>query len=103
MALTVDITDFEVRESGEMFKGLMHSVSAKLILKEGEVIVHEQVFTEKHKSIYTVADTMDKIAIQMAKTEKRIGKEIALKAKTEAEKTKMLDKISSLKEVKQNG
>lgn len=99
MALTEEITDFEVKEGGKQFDGKMHSVSAKLILKDGEVVIHEQVFTEKHKHIYTIADTMEKIAIQMAVVKKKIEIEIALKIEAEAEETKMLNKIASLKEV----
>lgn len=99
MALTEEITDFTVKDSGKQFDGKMHSVSAKLILKEGETVIHEQTFSEKHKDIYTIAETMDKIAIKMAAMKKKIEIERALKIEAEAEKTKMLDKIASIKEV----
>ena len=100
MALTEEITDFEVRDSGEQFDGKMHSVQAKLILKEGEAVIYEQVFSEKHKHIHTIASTMEKIAIKMAAVKKKIEIERALKTEAEAEESKMLDKIASLKEVK---
>lgn len=100
MALTEEITDFKVKDSGEQFDGKMHSVQAKLILKEGETVIYEGLFSEKHKHIHTMPDTMEKIAIQMAAVKKKIEIEIALKIEAEAEKTKMLDKIASIKEVK---
>ena len=53
--LTVEITDIVVRDSGEQFKGRMHSVSAKLILREGVNIVHEETFLENLKHIYCKA------------------------------------------------
>lgn len=100
MDLTTEITDFEVKDSGEQFDGKMHSISVKLTLKEGEFVVHEQVFSEKHKHIYSIPKTMEKIAIQMAVAKKKIEVEKALKIEAEAEKTKMLDKIASIKGVK---
>ncbi|MCK5615095.1 hypothetical protein KAR91_75225 [Candidatus Pacearchaeota archaeon] len=100
MALTEEIIDFVVKDNGEQFAGLMHSISAKLILKEGETVVHEQVFTEKHKHIYIISETMEKMAVKMAAVKKRIETEGNLKIEAEAEKTKMLDKITSIKEVK---
>lgn len=100
MTLIIDITNFEVKDSGEQFGGKMYYISAKLILTEGEVIIHEQTFTQQHKVFYIMADTMDKIAIQMAAAKKKIEIEMALKIEAAEKKLDMLNKITSIEEEK---
>lgn len=95
MALTEEITDIVVKESGKQFKGVMHSVQAKLTLKEGTDIVHEETFQENHKHIYNIVDTMEKIGIKMAEVKKKIESERALKTEAEKEIPNMLAKLSA--------
>lgn len=98
--LTQEITDIIVKESGEQFKGLMHSVQAKLTLKEGIIIVHEETFKENHKHIYSIADTMGKIGVRMEEVKKKIESERALKIEAEKEIPNMLAEMSKIKGVK---
>ena len=65
--------DISVSDSGEKFKGKMHNISAKLILKDGETIIFEQTFSEKHKDIYTIKDTMEKIRVQIKAVIKKLA------------------------------
>ena len=95
MALIAEITDIIIRESGEKFKGQMHNISAKLILKEGATVIHEQTFSEKHKNIYNIADTMEKIRIAMSATKKKIEVESTIKTEAELEIPGMLTKIAA--------
>lgn len=95
MALTSEIFDIIVKNSGDKFQDKMHSVSVKLVLKDGAVVIHEQSFVEKHKDIYNIADTMEKIRINMSATKKRIESELALKTVAEAEVPGMLTKIKA--------
>lgn len=95
MGLVAEITDIVVRESGEQFKGLMHSVQAKLTLKEGTNIVHEETFQENHKHIYAIVDTMEKIRVKMTATKTKIEAERVLKIEAEKEIPNMLAKLSA--------
>ena len=98
--LTQEITNIIVKESGEQFKGLMHSVQAKLTLKEDMDIVHEETFQENHKHIYNIADTMEKIRIKMSAVKKKIEVERTLKTEAEREIPSMIEKLSIVVEVK---
>ena len=93
MALTAAITDVLVKDSGEKFRGQMHSISAKLALLEGAVVMHEQTFSEHHKSGYSLSATMENMRAKMADVKKRIEIEIALKIEAEKEVAGMLTKI----------
>lgn len=93
MTLIPEIIDIKIKDSGEQFKNKMYDASAKLILKEGEVIVYEQVFSEKHRDIYSITDTMEKIRIKMSKAKAIIESECALKIEAEKEVQGMLGKI----------
>ena len=97
MALTVKITDILVKSSGERFQGKMHTVSAKLILKDIDVIIFEKTFSENHKDIYAIADTMEKIRVKMDEAKKRLEAELALKIEAEKEVPAMLTKIQEVK------
>lgn len=100
MVLIIDIVDFEVKDSGEQFDGKMYHISAKMILTDAEVVIHEQIFTQQHKGFYVMADTMDKIAIQMAAVKKKVETEKDLKIEAEEKKPDMLNKIISIEEAK---
>ena len=92
--MQIDIT---ASESGKQFKGKMHNISAKLILKDGETIILEQSFSEKHKDIHNIKDTMKKIRVQMKAVIKNLAAELALKTEAEKEIPVML---ANLKEKK---
>lgn len=93
MALTIEITNVDVSDSGEQFKGAMHNVSATLVLKEGETTVLEQSFSEKHKSNYEITDTMEKIRLKMDAAKKRYEAEQIIKADAEKEVATMTSKL----------
>lgn len=96
--LTIEITETMVKDAGEKFQGKMHTVSAKLILKDVGTVVFEQTFSENHKGIHSMPETMEKIRVQMNETKKRIETELALKVEAEKEIPAML--INMSKEVK---
>lgn len=99
MALTTEITDFKVKNSGKQFGFKMHSISAKWILKDGEAVIREQVFTVMHKQIYTIEATMKKLAGLMICMEKKVIVELSLKVAAEAEESNMLAEIALSKEI----
>lgn len=96
MALTVEITDVTVKNGGDTFQGKMHNVSAKLTLKEGEVIIYEKVFSEKHKDIYSIKDTMNKISIKMKEAKGKIEAEIVIKVEADKELPTMLNDVKGV-------
>lgn len=96
--LTIEITETTVKDAGEKFQGKMHTVSAKLTLKDAGTIVFEQTFSESHKAIHSMPETMKKIRIQMNDAKKKIETELALKVEAEKEVPAML--INMSKEVK---
>ena len=100
MTITMDIVDFKVKDSGEQFEGKMYCVSAKLILSEAEIVIHEQIFSQQHKEFYAMTNTTDKIAIQMAVAKKKVETEKGLKIEAEEKKPDMLNKIISIEEEK---
>ena len=96
--MITEITDISVSCSGKRFRGKMYNVSAKLIFKDdlGEVIL-EQSFSEKHKDIYNIKDTMDKIRVQMDIVIKKLATELALKTEAEKEVPAMLTNLKEKK------
>ena len=92
--MLTEITDITVSDSGKRFKGKMHGVSAKMTLKNdlGEIIL-EQSFSEKHKDIYVIPATMDKICVKMGIAKKRIETELALKTEAEQEIPTMISNL----------
>lgn len=91
--MLTEITDISASESGKQFKGKMHNVSAKLILKDGEVIILEQTFSEKHKNIHNIKDTMEKIRVKMDAVIKKLAAELALKTEAEKEIPTMISNL----------
>ena len=92
--LTAEITEIKVKDAGEKFKGEMYIASAKLTLFEDVEVVLEQVFSEPHKSIYLIEDTMKKISARMEDVKKRYEAEQVLTIEAENEKPSMLTKLS---------
>jgi len=96
MPLTVEITDVKVKSAGENFKGQMHTLSAKMTLKDGETIVLERAFTERHKSIYSIAETMKKMRLKMDAVKKTFETEELLKKDAEKEVPAMITKLTEV-------
>lgn len=93
MALTPTIEEVTVTDSGEKYAGKMHSISAKLVLKDEDVTVFEQMFTENHKDTFAIKDTMEKIRVEMNRATKRFEAELSLKQLAVAEVPSMISKI----------
>lgn len=94
MVILAEITDVKATDSGNQFKGRMYSISAKMILKEDGISVFEQTFSESHKDVHTISDTMEKIRIQMSSVKVKFEAERNVKSDAEKEVTKMADKIN---------
>lgn len=92
--MIIEITDVTVSDSGKRFRDKMYNVSVKLILKDDlENVILEQSFSEKHKNIHNIKDTMEKICTQMDIVIKKLAAELVLKVEAEKEVPAMLTNL----------
>ena len=94
MALIPTIEIIKVTDSGENFRNQMYAVSAKLTLSDDGKVVLEQTFSENHKSIYSMPETMDKIRKKMDAVKKKYEAETLLLVEAKKEITTMTDKLT---------